>query len=338
VTSEVLTCTQLTRRFGRRIAVDGVSLTLTPGRITALLGPSGCGKSTLLRMIAGLEPLDGGEIRSGDALIASPSEALPPERRRIGLVFQEHALFPHLSVRDNVAFGLADRPRPARQEIAARWLARVGLGDRGRDWPHQLSGGQQQRVALARALAPEPRAVLLDEPFSSLDAHLRGEVRKDIALALRSAGAAALVVTHDARDAMLMADDLILMDAGRILQSGAPEACYARPESLEAARLLGDVEVVAAAREGGRVRSPFGEMAAPGPDGPCRLMFRPEALTLDPDGVAAVVTGVAYGGPASEARIRVGDAEATLVASPGRLAVGETVRVRLDPAAVRLLD
>ena len=338
MTTESLICSRLTRRFGKRLAVDGVSLTLAPGRITALLGPSGCGKSTLLRLIAGLEPLDGGEIRYGDALIASPAEALPPERRRIGLVFQDHALFPHLSVRDNVAFGLAGRPRAERHEIAGRWLARVGLGDRGRDWPHQLSGGQQQRVALARALAPAPRAVLLDEPFSSLDAHLRGEVRQDIAAALREAGAAALVVTHDARDAMLMADDLILMDRGQVLQAGSPEACYARPASLDAARLLGEIEVIAGERRDGRVETPLGRFEAPGPDGPCRLMFRPEALTLDPDGVEARVTAVAYGGATSEARLMAGAAGATLVAAPGRLAVGETVRVRLDPAAVRPLD
>lgn len=338
MTTESLICSRLTRRFGKRLAVDGVSLTLAPGRITALLGPSGCGKSTLLRLIAGLEPLDDGEIRYGDTLIASPADALPPERRRIGLVFQDHALFPHLSVRDNVAFGLAGRPRAERLEVAGRWLARVGLGDRGRDWPHQLSGGQQQRVALARALAPAPRAVLLDEPFSSLDAHLRGEVRQDIAAALREAGAAALVVTHDARDAMLMADDLILMDRGQVLQAGSPEACYARPVSLDAARLLGDIEVIAGQRRDGRVETPLGRFEAPGPDGPCRLMFRPEALTLDPDGVEARVTAVAYGGATSEARLTAGAAGATLVAAPGRLAVGETVRVRLDPAAVRSLD
>lgn len=338
MTSERLTCVSLVRRFGRRSAVDGVSLTLAPGRITALLGPSGCGKSTLLRLIAGLEPLDGGEIRYGETLIASLSQALPPERRRIGLVFQDHALFPHLSVRDNVAFGLVDRPRAMRREIVDRWLARVGLGDRGRDWPHQLSGGQQQRVALARALAPAPRAVLLDEPFSSLDAHLRGELRQDIALALREVGAAALVVTHDAGDAMRMADDLILMDQGRVLQAGSPEDCYARPVSLDAARLLGEVDVIDGERQAGQVRTPFGLFEAPGGDGPCRLMFRPEALALDPDGVEAVVLAVAYGGATSEARVRAGSAEATLVAVPGRLSVGERVRVRLEPAAVRPLE
>ncbi|MFN5482821.1 MAG: ABC transporter ATP-binding protein, partial [Brevundimonas sp.] len=306
--TEILICSRLTRRFGKRLAVDGVSLTLAPGRITALLGPSGCGKSTLLRLIAGLEPLDDGEILYGETLIASPAEALPPERRRIGLVFQDHALFPHLSVRDNVAFGLAGRPRAERHEITARWLTRVGLGDRGRDWPHQLSGGQQQRVALARALAPAPRAVLLDEPFSSLDAHLRGEVRQDIAGALRDAGTAALVVTHDARDAMLMADDLILMDRGQVLQAGSPEACYARPASLDAARLLGDIEVIAGERRDGRVETPLGRFEARGSNGACRLMFRPEALRRAPPGGEGPGTAGAHGGAASAVRRKGGAA------------------------------
>ena len=338
MTAEPLICEDLTRRFGRRTAVDGVSLRLEPGRITALLGPSGCGKSTLLRMIAGLEPLDGGVIRHGETLIASTGRAVPPERRRIGLVFQDHALFPHLSVVDNVAFGLTDLPRRERRERALHWLERVGIGDRGGDWPHQLSGGQQQRVALARALAPEPRAILLDEPFSSLDAYLRAEVREDLTRTLKAAGVAALIVTHDARDAMLMADDLILMDQGRVLQAGSPEDCYARPVSLSAARLLGDVEVAMGDRTGGRVVTPWGEVASDGPEGPAHLMFRPEALSLSAQGLEATVVSVAYAGDQAEVDVERQGARATLLAAPGAVRVGEAVRVALDVDRVITLD
>jgi iron(III) transport system ATP-binding protein len=327
-------------RGAARAAVDGVTLGLQAGQIGVLIGPSGCGKTSLLRAVAGLERLERGRIAIGGEPLSDAAAGLhqPAERRRIGMVFQDYALFPHLSVADNVAFGIAALPRAEREARVRRMLELVGLAHAARRAPHQLSGGQQQRVALARALAPGPRLLLLDEPFSSLDAHLRGELRQDIALALREVGAAALVVTHDAGDAMRMADDLILMDQGRVLQAGSPEDCYARPVSLDAARLLGEVDVIDGERQAGQVRTPFGLFEAPGRDGPCRLMFRPEALALDPDGVEAVVLAVAYGGATSEARVRAGSAEATLVAAPGRLSVGERVRVRLEPAAVRPLE
>lgn len=336
MTGGQLTCHEVVRRFGDRLAVDRVSLTLTPGRVTALLGPSGCGKSTLLRLIAGLEPLDGGEIRLDGETLADARRSRPPERRRIGLVFQDHALFPHMTALDNVAFGLKGG-RAERRAAALAWLERVGLGDRARAWPHALSGGQQQRVALARALAPEPRALLLDEPFSSLDPHLRAEVRDEVSQTLRASGAAVLLVTHDAGDAMRMADDLLLMDRARILQSGSPEVCYRRPVSLTAARLLGDVQLIRGARRDGRIATPFGTLDGAGPDGPARVMCRPEALVPAEGGMAVRVAAVAFAGARRDVTLEA-ESQSLVMATDQAVRPGETLRVRLDPTLAWPLD
>lgn len=331
MTPGVLTVDAVSKRYGGKRAVESASLRLEPGRVAALLGPSGCGKSTLLRMIAGLERPDAGSISLDGRVLSAPGIFTPPEARGVGLVFQDFALFPHLNVLSNVAFGLRRGARAERRATALRQLDAVRLADRADAFPHMLSGGEQQRVALARALAPGPAALLLDEPFSGLDAHLKSEVRADLLAALRTAEAAVLVVTHDASEAMLMADDLVLMVAGRVVQSGSPQACYRRPASLEAARLLGDVCVLSGQVSGGAARTAFGDVPAAGlPDGPAQIAVRPEAVILGASGIPARVVAHGFGGAFHDLELeREGQRlRLRLASDPPR--VGATVEVRID--------
>lgn len=277
----------LSHAFSGRPVVRDVSLTIARGEIVCLLGPSGCGKSTTLRVIAGLESLQAGEVRYGGVVWARPGIQWPPERRHVGLVFQDFALFPHLSILDNVAFGLDGR-KSDRQARAHGYLKRVGLDHYAHSYPHQLSGGEQQRVALARALAPQPSVMLLDEPFSGLDTRLRDRVRDETLSLLKAEGVATLLVTHDPEEAMRMADRIILMRDGRIEQQGQPDQLYHEPTSLFAARFLGEGNCIEARAEGGRLRTILGEFSAP-TDGPYALFIRPEDLRLAPLGEGAPV-------------------------------------------------
>ena len=233
------------RRFGDKAAVYDVSLALMPGQVTCLLGPSGCGKSTTLRIIAGVEHQDSGNVMVDGELICDGVRSVPTERRGIGLMFQDFALFPHLNVWKNVAFGLTGA-KAARRKRAVDLLARVGLADYADKMPSQLSGGEQQRVALARAIAPRPRVMLLDEPFSGLDDRLRDDVREATLDILRDDGTAVVMVTHDPEEAMKMADEIALMRAGRIVQRGTPYVMYNSPVDREAAAFFGDVNVIPA--------------------------------------------------------------------------------------------
>ena len=201
---------------GLQTVVDGFSLTLDAGRIACLLGPSGCGKTTVLRAIAGFEPVRAGSIRLGEHTLSSPSVHLPPERRRVGMMFQEYALFPHLTAGQNIAFGLRRLTRAQQASRTAALLALVGLGDAGARLPHELSGGQQQRIALARALAPSPDLLLLDEPFSNLDVDTRERLTAEVRDILRQAGQTALLVTHNQAEAKAMADHIGVMHNGRL--------------------------------------------------------------------------------------------------------------------------
>lgn len=272
------------RAYAKAQALSDVSLTAPDGAVLALLGPSGSGKSTILRLVAGLEPVDAGEIRFGEEIVSHPSATLAAERRRIGFVFQDYALFPHLCIGANVAFGLDDLPRVEREAQALLWLDRVGLKHRAYAFPHELSGGEQQRVALARALAPKPRAVLLDEPFSGLDPVLRAEVRETTLNTLAEARTTTLFVTHDADEALLAADRLAILKAGRVLQEAAPREAYDAPVSLEAAAALGQINVFNGRVENGALPTPFGALPAPriANGGIANAVVRAEAISLQP--------------------------------------------------------
>jgi iron(III) transport system ATP-binding protein len=290
LTGSAITLTNVTRRYGAQTVLDGVSLSLPAGRITALLGPSGSGKSTLLRLIAGLEPLDGGEIFLGETPVARPGFSVPPEQRRVGVVFQDYALFPHLDALDNVAFGLSDGSRAERRASALPWLERVGLGHKAQAFPQALSGGEQQRVALARAMAPQPRAVLLDEPFSGLDPSLRADLRDTAMAALATASATALFVTHDADEALYVADRLAILQEGRLIQADEPSTVYRQPASVAAAAALGPVNVVQAVANGATAITPFGPAPLRTPhQGKIILAVRAQGLLLSPGAQAVVL-------------------------------------------------
>ncbi|WP_374467244.1 ABC transporter ATP-binding protein [Ferrovibrio sp.] len=276
-----LDLTGVSHRYGARLAVDNVSLKVARGEILGLLGPSGCGKSTTLRLAAGLEDLQQGEVRIGGEVMAGPGGSVPTEQRHVGMVFQDHALFPHLSVADNIAFGLGRLPAAERRQRAEYWASRLGLAAHIDSYPHRLSGGEQQRVALARAMAPEPRVMLLDEPFSSLDSRLRDQIRDQTVEVLKQAGTATLLVTHDPEEAMRMGDRIAIMQAGRIEQVDSPDRVYAAPATPFVARFLSETnEIRLRVTAGGRVESPFGALPAGAlPEGSeALLMFRPEAL------------------------------------------------------------
>jgi len=279
----VLSLSHITHDFDDIRAVDDVSLEVMPGEVVCLLGPSGCGKSTLLRLAAGLETLQAGEIQLKGRTVAQPGRRqTPPERRNLGLMFQDSALFPHLKVLDNVTFGLDGVPPSERRQQALEILEKLGLEDYADSYPHLLSGGQQQRVALARALAPEPALMLLDEPFSALDARLRELTRDDTLHVLKNSGAGTLMVTHDPEEAMFMADRIALMRDGRIIQLGTPYDLYCHPVEPFVVRFFGEVNEVQAVVEDGEVHCAFGTVPATefANGTPVRMLIRPEAVSV----------------------------------------------------------
>ncbi|MHA7880307.1 MAG: ABC transporter ATP-binding protein [Saccharospirillum sp.] len=264
-------------------AVTDVSLTIRSGEVVCLLGPSGCGKTTLLRIAAGLQTLTGGTVSLGGERVAEPGGLhWPPERRNVGLAFQDSALFPHLTVIDNVAFGLKSLPKRERQARALHLLRQLGMAEFAKVYPHTLSGGQQQRVALARALAPSPRVMLLDEPFSSLDARLRDQIRDDTLHVLKEMGTATLLVTHDPEEAMFMADRIALMRQGRVVQMGTPTELYCQPLDPFVVNFFGQVNEYLGHVHEGQIATPVGSLDAAGlPDGSAvRVMIRPEAVRV----------------------------------------------------------
>jgi len=295
-----LACSGLVKRYGQTLAVDGVDLVVPRGNLAALLGPSGCGKTTVLRMIAGLLRADAGTIAINGGLVAGPRTDVAPEKRPVGLVFQDYALFPHLTVARNIAYGLTHLSRRERRARVTEVLDLVGLGDLGHRLPAALSGGQQQRVALARALAPSPEVILLDEPFSNLDAALRASVREEVRAILRAAETTAVFVTHDQEEALSLADHVAVMCDGRIHQCSDPETLYTRPASRFVAEFVGEADVLPATRAGdhlvdtvlGRLRT-----TAPLPGNHVDAMVRPEVLhiTADPAG-PGIVTAIEYFG------------------------------------------
>jgi iron(III) transport system ATP-binding protein len=281
----------LHKAFGRHPVLTGLDLDVPAGSFAAILGPSGSGKTTLLRLLAGFEQADAGSITIGDRIVDGPGSGyVPPERRRIGYVPQEGALFPHLSVGANVGFGLPARER--RGQRTAELLAAVGLAGLGGRYPHQLSGGQQQRVALARALAIRPEVVLLDEPFASLDAHMRASVRADVQRICQEAGTTAILVTHDQDEALSMADRIAVLRDGKIVQYAAPQDLYNRPADPALARFVGDANLLDGQLAASAVDTILGKLPlanADGPEsGPVTVLIRPEQLEI----MAAIPAGV----------------------------------------------
>jgi iron(III) transport system ATP-binding protein len=338
-------CSGLSKAFGPVPALRGVDLEVATGSLTALLGPSGCGKTTLLRVVTGFERPDAGSVAVGGRVVAGPGVHVPPERRRVAIVPQEQALFPHLTVAANVGYGLGRGPGRARRVDAMLELA--GLAGLGRRMPHELSGGQQQRVALARALAPEPSVVLLDEPFGSLDASLRVGLRAEIAGILRSSGATALLVTHDQEEALSMADRVAVMRDGRIVQQGPPEVVYQRPADLWVAGFVGSANVLDAEVVGaGRARCALGAVEVAGGGlgngdglaGRVRVVVRPEQVRLAPpgSGVAGVVDHREYYGHDALVRVVLADGTPVLArtGSDDLPAAGAAVAVACQGAVV----
>jgi iron(III) transport system ATP-binding protein len=271
-----------TKRFGDVVAVDEASLCVERGEIVALLGPSGCGKTTLLRLVAGFERPDSGTVTVSGLRVAGAGTWVPPEKRRVGMVFQDYALFPHLTVAGNVGFGL---PRSTRRERVPELLASVGLDGLDRRYPHELSGGQQQRVALARALAPAPELVLLDEPWSNVDHSLRESLRAEVTEIIRPLGVTVVLVTHDREEAFSLADRIALMRAGHIVQEGTSEELYYTPVSRWAAEFVGAGNLLPGRVERGLVRTAVGSFPANGAAGSSEVevLVRPELLELEPD-------------------------------------------------------
>lgn len=274
----------LTKRFGSRAVVSDVSLTVAPGQVTCLLGPSGCGKSTTLRLVAGIETPDAGCVLLGDRTLCDGNSMMPPEARQIGLMFQDFALFPHLTVSDNVAFGLKSRGK-ARKARVGEMLERVHLSGFEAAYPHELSGGEQQRVALARALAPSPSVILMDEPFSGLDNRLRDGIRDDTLGILKQEGTAVLLVTHEPDEAMRMADEIALMRDGRVVQHGAPYNIYHNPTDRDVAGFFSDINVIHGVVKNALTDTPFGAFLAPGyTDGTeVEIVIRPQHIRIDFD-------------------------------------------------------
>jgi iron(III) transport system ATP-binding protein len=314
--------TGLHKAFGAHQVLTGVDLDVPAGSLTAILGPSGSGKTTLLRLMAGFERADAGTVRIGGVVVDSPGVHVAPERRRIGYVPQEGSLFPHLTVQANVGFGLSAGER--RGGKVAELMEMVGLGGLGRRYPHQLSGGQQQRVALARALAIEPAVVLLDEPFASLDAHLRTSVRADVQEVFRRAGTTAILVTHDQDEALSTADRVAALRDGKIAQYATPEELYARPADADLASFIGDANLVEGVLSGGVVKTRLGFLplddGRPVPAGQVTVLIRPEQIELGPgeDGVPGRVTAYRYHGH-----------DAVLHVQPEDEAAGQQITVRV---------
>jgi iron(III) transport system ATP-binding protein len=342
-----LSISGLRKSFGDSAVLTGLDLEVAAGSLTAVLGPSGCGKTTLLRLLGGFERADAGSIRLGERVLRDGGTDLAPERRAIGFVPQEGALFPHLDVAANVGFGL---PRAQRRgDRVKELLALVDLGGLAKRLPHQLSGGQQQRVALARALAPEPGLVLLDEPFDALDAGLRAQVRGEVRRALQAAGATALLVTHDQEEALSLADTVAVMRGGRIVQAADPQTLYRDPVDAEVAAFVGDAVLLAGQWQGNGVETSLGRLqtrgAGDGDGARVTAMLRPEQIVCRaPDAAASNggahgrVLSTAFYGHDATARIALegGDGREIVARAAGHQlpAAGDRVAIAVEGTAL----
>jgi iron(III) transport system ATP-binding protein len=325
----------VTKRFnpGGPPAVDALSLAVEAGQILALLGPSGCGKTTTLRLIAGFETPDRGSIEIRGQPMSAPGRAVPPEARGVGMVFQDYALFPHLGVGDNVAFGLGRFDRPARARRVAEVLELVGLGGLAERYPHELSGGQQQRVALARALAPAPALICLDEPFSNLDADLRALMREEIGKILRLTGTTAVFVTHDQQEAFTLADGVGVLNAGHLEQVDVPYEVYHHPATRFVAEFVGEADFLRCIVKEEGIVSEIGTFR--NPDGhpvgmPVDIMIRPDDIDFipHPDG-NVVIVGWQFHGAENVYRLRLASGARVHSVQPSTTLYPIGTRVRL---------
>jgi len=321
--------------YGDVPVIQGLSLRLEQGEIGCLLGASGCGKTTALRAIAGFEALDSGTITVGDRIVGSKSKQVVPEKRSVGMVFQDHALFPHLSVADNVAFGLRRLKADERGKRIGNLLELTGLTGLDARFPHELSGGQQQRVALARALAPEPSVLLMDEPFSNLDTRLRRRMGGEIRGVLKARGTTTLLVTHDQQEAFALADQVGLLKDGRMLQWGPPYQLYHRPANRYVAAFTGRGSYLRAQPDGACLshalgRSPLPEKRPPGQE--LALLIRPDDIRPNRAGIQARVVSHQFQGADILYRLRLGTGEEinALFPSHDDFEVGSTIGVELD--------
>ncbi|MFO7172992.1 MAG: ABC transporter ATP-binding protein [Bacillota bacterium] len=336
-------------------AVRNLHLEVRAGEILTLLGPSGCGKTTTLRLLAGLEHPDAGAIYVQGRLVCGPGVWVPPERRGVGMVFQDYALFPHLTVAENVAFGLRGLSRGERERRVSELLSLVGLRGLARRYPHELSGGQQQRVALARALAPRPAVVLLDEPFSNLDAALRVQMREEVRRILKEYGATAVLVTHDQKDALAISDRIAVMNRGAVEQLGTPQEVYASPRTTFVARFVGQTNLLPGRLSERRpyvVETPLGpvpcaDLRGARPGTQCVVSIRPDSLDLDPQGrLLGRVTRIVYGGNVLEVLVESLEpfpGVPLLIHTPpspvaSGLREGQTVRFSLRPDSVSIIE
>ncbi|MEL7352065.1 MAG: ABC transporter ATP-binding protein [Cyanobacteria bacterium P01_A01_bin.116] len=351
----VLTCRNITKHFSQLAApaVDGVSFDLHEGELLGLLGPSGCGKTTLLRLVAGFEMPEIGDVTLAGQRVCGSGQWIPPERRHIGVVFQDYALFPHLTVVENVAFGLKQLARrgqiPKKQirQLATEAIALVDLSGMEKRFPHELSGGQQQRVALARALAPRPPLVLLDEPFSNLDVQVRLYLRQEVRDILKSVGASGIFVTHDQEEALAIADKVAVMHSGQLVQLDTPEEIYQQPASRFIAEFVTQANFVPAARQGqlwitelGPLdREPCGQAGEPCQEGDLMICQEDLKILADDSG-QLLVQGRQFLGREYQYSLLLPSSQVLWVRTPvgQRLAVGDRVSVKVHWDRARFFE
>jgi len=336
-----LTFEGVTRRYGETMALAGVDLDIAPAEVVCLLGPSGCGKTTLLRIAAGIEKPSEGRVLINDREVAGPSCFVAPEHRSVGLMFQDFALFPHLSILGNVAFGLKGLPKDEARREALNALTRVGLESMAEEYPHILSGGQQQRVALARAIVPRPAVMLMDEPFSGLDVQLREAMQEETLGLLRETRATSVIVTHDPEEAMRLGDRIAVMTRGSVVQAGNAEDLYHHPADLFVARLFSEINEIGYRVTGGQIVTPFATLPAPGlSEGSSAVVcIRERGITLSQDGpgLAGRVLDVKFLGDVARLEVGIEGFDRALKVRVRELdgwKRGAEVRAEIDPGRV----